>query len=146
MLSVKGIYTKGHVELLDHIPELENANVIITFLDETLDYKLTDNMNEFKFWELINLINWEASNEDDVVLPIIQKLSEMSIQNIYVFEEILSEKLYRLDGKKYAENIGDDSYTEGGEYFSSDVFLYIRCYVVACGKEYYNIEKNFNKL
>lgn len=138
MLSVKGVYKKGQVELLDNVPEMENAKVIITFLDENLDYKSIDNMNELKFWELINLIDWEAENEDKVILPLVIKLSEMNIQNIYIFEEILSEQLYKLDGKKYAENIGEDSYREGEEYFSSDIFLYARCYVIACGKKYYN--------
>ena len=55
---------------------------------------------------------------------------------IYLFQDILSEKLYQLDAKKYALHIGKDSWKKG-LYFSVDNFLYARCCVVANGKEAY---------
>ncbi|PAE14725.1 hypothetical protein CHH91_17730 [Virgibacillus sp. 7505] len=43
-----------------------------------------------------------------------------------------------LDTKKHAEQIGDNSYKTEDEYFSEDLFLYARCYVVSKGKDVFH--------
>jgi predicted DNA-binding WGR domain protein len=95
-------------------------------------------MDETVFWKIIDLFNWEKSENDDLVVkPAIKKLASMSIDDIYIFSEILSEKLYILDGIDYAKNCGDSSYINDTEYFSVDAFLYSRCCVVANGKDFF---------
>jgi hypothetical protein len=94
-------------------------------------------MNEQDFWRVIILFDWEKTGEDDAVLkPAIEALSNLSLENISKFEELLSQKLYALDTKAHAQNIGEDSWSDG-KYFSVDGFLYARCCVVANGLELY---------
>lgn len=89
------------------------------------------------FWVVIDALDWSQGEDDEAVLkPAIHKLSQESLANIFQFDEILSEKLYRLDGKKYAEHLGAYAYREG-ENFSTDHFLYARCCVVANGRQFY---------
>ena len=45
--------------------------------------------------------------------------------------------MYLLDTKEHAENIGEDSFKNDESNFSVDYFLYVRCCVVANGKEYF---------
>jgi len=96
-------------------------------------------MNENVFWEIIGSFNWKKTGDDDAVLkPAIKSLVAMTVEDIYRFADILSEKLYLLDGIDYASNIGEDSYINEKEFFSVDYFLYIRCCVVANGKDYFD--------
>jgi Protein of unknown function (DUF4240) len=96
-------------------------------------------MNEEVFWEIISKLDWRKSGDDDAVLkPALKRLASMTIDDIYQFAEILAEKLFLLDGLTYASNIGANSYKVGDDYFSVDYFLYVRCCVVANGKDIYN--------
>jgi predicted DNA-binding WGR domain protein len=95
-------------------------------------------MNEEAFWHIISLLNWKKTGDDAaVVKPAVKKLASLPVSDIQEFAELLDEKLYKLDGLEYARNIGEESYANGGENFSTDCFLYVRCCVVANGKEYY---------
>lgn len=49
---------------------------------------------------------------------------------IYQFEDKLSEKLYQLDQKVFAEQGNENGY-RSDSHFSVDIFLYSRCCVVA---------------
>lgn len=100
-------------------------------------------MDEDIFWEIIASLNWKKAGDDDAVLkPALKKLVSMTIEDIKQFAEILSEKLYALDGLIYASNIGEDSYRSENQHFSVDYFLYVRCCVVANGKNYYDYVLN----
>jgi predicted DNA-binding WGR domain protein len=95
-------------------------------------------MNEDIFWEIISSFNWKKTGDDDAVLrPALKRLSSMTVEDIQRFAEILAEKLYKLDGIEYASNIGEESYQGDDKFFSVDYFLYLRCCVVANGKDYY---------
>lgn len=64
----------------------------------------------------------------------------MSVKDIKEFEEALSYKLYLLDTKEHAKNIGEYSYDEETQdYFSADLFLYFRCSVITEGKECFEL-------
>lgn len=94
-------------------------------------------LSEERFWEIISLFNWEKKGNDDLVLePAIAVLAQSSIRHICEFSDILSGKLYQLDQKKYAENIGEDAF-DSDKYFSVDNFLYARACVVANGRILY---------
>ncbi len=99
---------------------------------------LPERMKEDTFWQIIALFDWSKEEESDaaVVAPAIDYLSELPVYAIYGFQDILSEKLYTLDARRFAEQIGEDAYQED-TYFSVDIFLYARCCVVANGKDAY---------
>ena len=82
-------------------------------------------MNEAEFWRILGLMNWKrVGNDDAVCKPAIDALAERDIADIRKFEQIMAEKLYRLDTEAHARQIGEDAY--GGEHFSVDEFLYGR--------------------
>jgi Protein of unknown function (DUF4240) len=94
-------------------------------------------VTEFQFWKLIASIDVNALDngcEDDAIEPLQAALELKSDQELFAFEEILSQKLYDIDGEAYADNA-----EEGGS--SDDAFLYARCYVVAKGAEFYEMVK-----
>ncbi|OZG72411.1 hypothetical protein BTA51_14870 [Hahella sp. CCB-MM4] len=93
-------------------------------------------MNENEFWSIIGMLNWEESGDDEAVVePVVDLLSQKSDEEIFQFEEILAQKLHALDTKAHAKEIGEDAYVNEKKYFSVDSFLYSRCVVVANGKE-----------
>ncbi|MDH5401794.1 MAG: DUF4240 domain-containing protein [Candidatus Heimdallarchaeota archaeon] len=95
-------------------------------------------MDENKFWEIIDKLDWSHQGDDDAMLePAVNLLSEMSVEDIYGFEETMALKLYKLDTMKHAMNIGEGAYVNDEVYFSIDEFLYARCVVVANGRELY---------
>lgn len=96
-------------------------------------------MDEEGFWKIISSFNWNKTGDDEAVMkPALKKLVSITVEDIYTFADILSEKLYLLDGIEYASNIGEDSYRNETVHFSADYFLYVRCCVVANGKDYFN--------
>ncbi|MBP7282118.1 MAG: DUF4240 domain-containing protein [Leptospiraceae bacterium] len=134
MISVKGKYENGRIEL-NQLPKIQsNTNVIVTFLEEEANIIL----DEDYFWELIDLIDWNQETDSKILSPLLDGLVSLSSENISKFKEILSEKLFRLDTKEHARYIGDDSYTEKSSSFSPDIFLFTRALVVAKGKDFYS--------
>lgn len=95
-------------------------------------------MIDTKFWSIIDLLDFNCGEEDKIIHPAVLKLSKLNEGDILSFEETLSLKLYLLDTINHAENIGEYSYRKGeNSYFSEDLFLYARCYVVAKGKDFF---------
>ncbi|MFN0217062.1 MAG: DUF4240 domain-containing protein [Saprospiraceae bacterium] len=95
-------------------------------------------MDEAQFWAIINLLDWRTMNADSVISPAIEALSQFSKSDINAFHELLNEKLYTLDDRRFAEQLGSNRYPpDEGKNFSVDGFLYARCCVVANGKEFY---------
>jgi hypothetical protein len=92
-------------------------------------------MTEATFWMIISLFDWEYAGDDKAVVePAIVALSQLSESEIIGFSETLAEKLYLLDTKQHAVQIGEEAYAGDESYFSVDWFLYARCVVVANGK------------
>jgi hypothetical protein len=86
-----------------------------------------------QYWAIIDALDWDKEGDDDVVMaPAIQLLSEQEEHVILDFYDWFARQLYRLDGEAYA-----DASVEEGEHFSSDLFLYARCAVLANGRTYY---------
>jgi hypothetical protein len=95
-------------------------------------------MNHQKFWQIIDLFDWDKTPDDRAVIePAIQALAVGSIEDIYKFSDILSENLYKLDGERFAREIGQGAYKGKDHHFSGDWFLQVRCCVVANGKDFY---------
>jgi hypothetical protein len=94
-------------------------------------------MNDTVFWSIISNFAWQTKDEKLIIQPAIDILSKFPTEDIYKFNDILSEKLYLLDGPSFASNFADIS---RNQYLSPDMFLYYRCYAVAGG------QKSFNKV
>jgi hypothetical protein len=131
----------------------ENALLLLKLLKH-LDFvedAYLDDMNEDSFWEIIDLFDWDKTNEDEIMLDARNVLVNYSTDQIYKFQNLLSEKLYLLDGLEYSENLN-----KTGNPISVDEFLYIRAAIVANGKDFYEkvkqgpllfpIEKDFEPL
>lgn len=94
-------------------------------------------MHNSEFWRLIATIDTKALNdgrEDAAINPLHQALGGKSEAELFEFEEILSRQLYAIDGEEFADNAGES----GG---SDDGFLYARCFVVAAGREFFELVK-----
>lgn len=89
-------------------------------------------MTEDTFWDIINTLDWSKEESASVLEFSIQRLAQMTESDIQSFQNILSEKLYHLDGRAYAINS-----VAPEESISADLFLYARCAVVANGRVFY---------
>ena len=115
-------------DLQEKYPEAEMHIVTAGVPDEATA------MNEERFWNIISLLDWSKAGNDDVVIePSVRELAGLPESSILSFYDLLSEKLYLLDGRVYAEHSVSDN-----EGISSDLFLYARCCVVANGREFYD--------
>lgn len=91
-------------------------------------------LSEGEFWEIIDLLDWKKKKVKTIMARALTHLSQLSELKIKAFDDILSKKLYQLDGQQYAENTGQNAYKGEGKPFSVDGFLYARCMAVAKGK------------
>lgn len=89
-------------------------------------------LTETDFWNIIDVLDWDAPNTDAILEPAIQALSQQPLSHIYQFEDMLAEKLFKLDTAAHA-NV---AYPEPRR-VSEDGFLYVRAAVLASGQEYY---------
>jgi hypothetical protein len=94
-------------------------------------------MDDKQFWEIISLFDWQQADEDKILKPAIRHLSKLKVSDIKQFEENLTFKLYCLDTKEHALNIGQYSYKNNDDHFSADFFLYARCKAIANGQGFY---------
>lgn len=107
------------------------------------EHRPKEMMGEDAFWRIIGLLDWRHQGHDEkVIQPAVLELSRMSMREIETFEEALSYKLYLLDTREHARNIGEYAYISEEELFSVDTFLYARCAVVANGRQVYEAALN----
>lgn len=123
-------------DLQEHYP---NASVQIELSEKPQEGGLT----EADFWDLIAQLDWTKSGNDDAVIaPVVVALIKSPLRHIYDFADILSHKLYLLDGEIYANPQNEPNVAFDSD-FAADRFLYARCCVVANGKAFYdNIRQN----
>lgn len=123
------------LELLnEEIMNRQNAVVQLQEREKKEDAIMSDD----NFWKLFLLLDWSQRDDQEVIEPLVRYLSGRSVYEIRNFADILSHKLYLLDTKKHAENMGKNSYSDKSKIFSVDGFLQRRCLVVARGKIIYN--------
>ena len=127
-------------QLLSTLPADVAAKLQLPFDIPNLNTDSTyEGMTEEKFWSLIDTLDWENQGDDAAVIePTVRTLAAYPAQEIYKFADLLSEKLYQLDGEEFARNIGKDAYTNGERHFSRSYFLGARCCVIANGREYFD--------
>ena len=107
-------------------------------IEAELNEQDSPSMTEDQFWAIIDQMDWTKVNSDEILRPAIVALSQFAISDIYLFHDILAQKLFLLDGKKYAEHTGSNRYSDPSlSSFSADTFLYARCCVVANGRDFF---------
>ena len=94
-------------------------------------------MDDVRFWALIDQLDWQRDDADGVVAPLVAALTASSLEEIAAFEEHLARKLYALDGRAWAREMGEGWWGDGDAPMSVDAFLYARCAIVAEGRETY---------
>lgn len=93
------------------------------------------------FWNTMELCDWSFEGDDDKVLkPVIQHLSQQSDDLIFQFDDLMSELLYHLDTKKLA-----DQCQEADPQMCDDTFLYSRCVALINGPAYYENVRRGNE-
>lgn len=95
-------------------------------------------LNKTDFWNLIDLIDIKALNnedEDQAIAPLKTALTKLTEESLGQFEEHLAQALFSIDGRAYFEAAGDAA-------GSDDSFLYARCYVVARGEDFFEKVKS----
>ena len=97
----------------------------------TLSALQTKKRSEKQYWDLVDEINWQASDDYEAVSSLDRSLAKLEEESIYNFQDFLAEKLSDLDGPMY------HAIAARGLSGSADAFLYARCFVVAKGMEYY---------
>lgn len=88
-------------------------------------------MNDRKFWEAIAKIDQDVlPDEARALQPLIAYLETLDPMELIGFHNQLCKKIYRLDTREHFEAASQNQ--------SDDSFLYLRCYVVGRGKDYFN--------
>lgn len=112
-------------ELKEKYPSHTRLDIQVVNLDDIPTFSEED------FWAIISLLDWNAEIRNEVLIPAVEALAQHPASHIYLFEDILAEKLYTLDTKAHARA----AYPENP--FSEDGFLYVRAAIVSQGKEKY---------
>lgn len=87
---------------------------------------------ESRFWQIISRLDWDASTDVQILQPAVNDLAAGDTVDIFLFEDLLAEKLRALDTPELALSVyGTESR------ISVDGFLYLRAGVVALGREHF---------
>jgi Protein of unknown function (DUF4240) len=90
--------------------------------------------SENDFWAIIEKLDWSKKNRDEILQPASLALSKMPMSSLYLFKDLMSEKLFQLDTRAHATAYKAKLNLD---YLSNDDFLYARCAVIAEGKTYF---------
>ncbi|MDM1066200.1 DUF4240 domain-containing protein [Myroides odoratimimus] len=114
-------------------------------------------LNEQFFWELIEQSNtsdsWETYDIDEHIDELTALLTELSSDEMILFEMTLRKKINELDKVEIGELgvILENSFQEEDgiynfdDHISTDGFIYFRCWLILRGKEFfYDIIKDIN--
>ena len=123
-------------DLKEKYPGHIRLDIQVVNLDEIPSFTEED------FWSIIDLLDWSAeSSRANVLKPAVEALAQHPESHIFLFEDILTEKLHQLDTKAHA------NVAYPGNHFSEDGFLYVRAAVVASGKaKYQEVFRNPTKM
>ncbi len=96
-------------------------------------------LSEDLFWEIIDSFDWQQKTGVAVLANGVKKLAEQETVFIYLFADVLHEKLAQVNTKAHVQSFAE---RQKG-HLSGDDFLYARCAVIAEGKDYF--EKVINE-
>lgn len=91
-------------------------------------------LHDLDFFAMTNVLDWSRQGNDDLVLePLIQYLSQWPDEVIFVFDDKMAELLYALDRPDIARRT-----YRSDRCFSGDDFLYVRCVALVNGRAFYH--------
>ena len=122
------------LELLNE--EIMQRQNTVTQLQER-EKEVETMMSEDTFWKVFLLMDWSKKEDQEIIEPVVRYLTSKGVYDIRNFAELLHEKLYMLDTKEHAANMGKNSYSDQSKIFSVENFLARRCLIVARGKILY---------
>lgn len=95
--------------------------------------KRSKDFSDSDFWEIIDSIDHEYGGDSEAVLSsLVRHLKTCEDEYIFAFEDKLSELMYSLDGKAWADRLFK------GEPFAEELFLCARCAAIAQGMNHYS--------
>ncbi len=104
---------------------------------QTPQPKKTVKYTDLEFWAVIDLLDFDyLGNDDKVIEPAVKYLKNETLEKIYGFENMLAQKLFKLDGIDFAKAIGSFAYNSNQPFVKS-WFLKSRCCTIANGKDFY---------
>lgn len=63
-------------------------------------------MTENNFWEILDKLDWTHEGDDEKVMePVKNALAQLSDEDIFEFDNIMSSKLYDLDSRERAQKL-----------------------------------------
>jgi len=71
-------------------------------------------MDEAQFWAIIELLDWDKSDRAAIMQPAVEALSTFSKADLCAFYDLMNEKLYVLDARRFAEHLGSCQTTGRG--------------------------------
>ena len=87
-------------QLLSTLPEDIAAKLKLPFDIPNNADSTHQGMTEEKFWSLLETLDWTNQGDDAAVIePTVRALSSCPTKEIYKFADMLSEKLFQLDGE-----------------------------------------------
>ena len=86
---------------------------------------------------IATLARKHTGNDEKGIAPVVKALAAMTEDEIIGFENVLTEKLYALDGHAWARRSVDRIWWGEPRSLSTDRFLYARSVVVANGREFF---------
>ncbi len=110
-------------------------------LGERLSVMAFTSMTVDVFWRVVEAFDWSQAGDDDAVVePALKALAAMPVDEIHAFDDILATLLHALDTREHARYgyLDEADPDNGDDYISADDFLYLRCVVVANGREFYD--------
>lgn len=114
----------------------EICQVIVPMVNPELfeNEKESGNADKFQpFWSTMELCDWNSEGDDYKVLePVIKYLSKQNDDVIFEFDDLMSELLYHLDTKEFADQCQKED-----PQMCDDTFLYSRCVALINGRSYY---------
>ena len=121
-------------EFIEALKKKYNGDIRIDI--QVVEDEKEDLFSEDSFWAVIEQLDWSQEEDELILAPAIEFLSQLDPSGIYRFQDILAQKLSLLDKQSYAEQIGEDAF-QLNQSFSSDNFLYARCCAIANGKSFF---------
>lgn len=124
-------FVDGDLELLYQKTETAGNSNKHKIIDDQ-DFQ-TDSDKFQPFWSTMELCDWNSEGDDDKVLePVIKYLSKQNDDVIFEFDDLMSELLYHLDTKEFADQCQKED-----PQMCDDTFLYSRCVALINGRSYY---------
>lgn len=89
-------------------------------------------LSDARFWQVIGQLDLDQETDEQILQPAVDELAGGEVVEIFLFEDLLAEKLQALDTPQHALSVYPET-----DQISVDGFLYVRAGVMALGQEHF---------